>query len=197
MPRNRSQVLGWVDVFRPSLRAAVKAGMLLVICIAPSRGQDCDYAVRVWETGHGLPQGPVTWIVLTPDNHLWLATLNEVTRFDGAGFTLFDEEDAPALQNNRLIRLGIDHEGERRRISQDGSPRRFQAGRFKILTALVGLPEGRATAVAPGPKGSLLLLGYGLMGRTEIQRPQIHGAPKATGQNSGWWRQRPQEGKRP
>ncbi len=68
------------------------------------------WAVTVWDTDEGLPQNSVTAIVETHDGFLWLGTLNGLVRFDGTGFTVFDESNT-GLRSSRIVSLFEDRQG--------------------------------------------------------------------------------------
>ena len=58
-----------------------------------------------WSTGAGLPQSSVISVIQTRDGYLWLGTLNGLVRFDGIRFTVFDEENTPGLNSDRIVYL--------------------------------------------------------------------------------------------
>jgi ligand-binding sensor domain-containing protein/signal transduction histidine kinase len=70
-----------------------------------------SYQFDVWQTDEGLPQSTVTSIVQTPDGYLWLGTQNGLVRFDGVNFQVFNEDNTPAIKNNRIVQLFVDHQG--------------------------------------------------------------------------------------
>jgi ligand-binding sensor domain-containing protein/signal transduction histidine kinase len=70
-----------------------------------------DYHVRVWRVQDGLPQSTVTCIAQSPDGYLWLGTQNGLVRFDGVAFKVFDQNNSPAIKNNRIVQLFVDHQG--------------------------------------------------------------------------------------
>jgi signal transduction histidine kinase/ligand-binding sensor domain-containing protein len=69
------------------------------------------YQVDVWRADDGLPQGTVTSIEQTPDGYLWLGTQNGLVRFDGVRFQVFNENNTPAIKNNRIVQLFVDGQG--------------------------------------------------------------------------------------
>jgi ligand-binding sensor domain-containing protein len=53
-----------------------------------------------WGVVHGLPEESIYWINETPDGYIWLATRDQLVRFDGRNFRTFDPaENAPNRDN--------------------------------------------------------------------------------------------------
>jgi ligand-binding sensor domain-containing protein/signal transduction histidine kinase len=63
------------------------------------------FTVNSWGVEQGLPQSSVSSVIQTKDGYLWLGTLNGLVRFDGNGFTIFDKNSAPGLNNDRIVCL--------------------------------------------------------------------------------------------
>src|SRR5512135_3773392 len=61
--------------------------------------------VRVWQAEQGLPQNKVTAVLQTRDGYVWAGTYNGLARFDGVRFTVFDQNNTPALRNSRVTCL--------------------------------------------------------------------------------------------
>jgi ligand-binding sensor domain-containing protein len=70
-----------------------------------------SYQFDIWQTDEGLPQSTVTSIVQTRDGYLWLGTQNGLVRFDGVNFKVFNEDNTPAIKNNRFVQLFADRRG--------------------------------------------------------------------------------------
>jgi ligand-binding sensor domain-containing protein len=95
------------------------------------------FIVDSWSTREGLPQSSVISVIQTRDGYLWLGTLNGLVRFDGNRFTVFDEENTPGLNSDRIVYLfedshtnlwiGTDTSGVG--LVQDGRIRNFAIGR--------------------------------------------------------------------
>ncbi len=158
MRRKGSHRGGLLTVLRHGLKLSFWAGLSPCLYGLISAAEFTDYVVQTWQTGDGLPQDSVTSIVQTPDGYLWLATFNGLARFDGARFTVFDEGNTPALQNSRLVRLDLDHDGQLWIIAEDGSLTRLANGNFQNFTASSGIPARGARAVVSGPGRRLLLV---------------------------------------
>ncbi len=147
-----------LTALRQGLGLSFWAALSPFLCGLLAAAEIGDYSIQTWQTGEGLPQDSVTSIVQTPDGYLWLATFNGLARFDGARFTVFDEGNTPALQNSRLVRLDLDHDGQLWIISEDGSLTRLANGSFKSFTASSGVPPRGARAIIRGPQRRLLLV---------------------------------------
>jgi len=64
-----------------------------------------NYFVRAWQAEQGLPQNKVTAVVQSRDGYLWVGTYSGLARFDGVRFTVFDENNTPALRSSRVTSL--------------------------------------------------------------------------------------------
>jgi ligand-binding sensor domain-containing protein/signal transduction histidine kinase len=89
-----------------------------------------NYQVDGWQTDEGLPQGTVTSIAQTGDGYLWLGTQNGLVRFDGVSFKFFNENNVPALKNNRIVQLFVDRLDRLWIGAEQGNLVCFQDGRF-------------------------------------------------------------------
>ena len=88
------------------------------------------YQIDVWRADDGLPQSTVTSIAQTADGYLWLGTQNGLVRFDGVSFKVYDENNTPAIKNNRIVQLLADRQGVLWIGAEQGNLTRLQAGRF-------------------------------------------------------------------
>src|SRR5262245_15108445 len=70
-----------------------------------------NYFTRVLRAEDGLPHNAVTAIVQTHDGYLWFATYDGLARFDGATFTIFDNNNTPEMRTSRVISLFEDSDG--------------------------------------------------------------------------------------
>jgi ligand-binding sensor domain-containing protein/signal transduction histidine kinase len=111
--------------------------------------------VDAWSTEEGLPQSSVISVIQTRDGYLWLGTLNGLVRFDGNHFTVFDENNTPGLNSDRIIYLfedshtnlwvGTDTTGVG--LVQDGKIKNFEIGRAG--------QEGKLTSVCEDAAGTV------------------------------------------
>ena len=91
------------------------AGLFFLISIYglaldPTKGVT-QYITVTWDTEKGLPQNLVSCILQTRDGYLWIGTQDGLTRFDGIKFTIFDEDNTPAIGNNSIQVLFEDSRG--------------------------------------------------------------------------------------
>ena len=74
-------------------------------------GLDDRYSVDAWGTEQGLlPQSSVLAMVQTRDGYLWLGTLHGLVRFDGTKFTVFNVNNTPGLNSDRIVYLFEDNQ---------------------------------------------------------------------------------------
>jgi signal transduction histidine kinase/ligand-binding sensor domain-containing protein/DNA-binding response OmpR family regulator len=69
------------------------------------------YLVKSWTTDNGLPQNTVNKIVQTRDGYIWLATNYGLVRFDGIEFNVYDTQNFPLMQTNRILDMIESKEG--------------------------------------------------------------------------------------
>jgi ligand-binding sensor domain-containing protein/signal transduction histidine kinase len=86
-------------------RAFLLATLLLCIFSSVIFADDLPFIVDSWSNEQGLPQSSVISIIQTKDGYLWLGTLNGLVRFDGNHFTVFDENNTPGLNGDRIVFL--------------------------------------------------------------------------------------------
>jgi ligand-binding sensor domain-containing protein/signal transduction histidine kinase len=89
-----------------------------------------SYQFDVWQTDEGLPQSTVTSILQTRDGYLWLGTQNGLVRFDGIHFKVFNENNTPAIKNDRMARLFEDRQGTLWASGEQGELLSLSNGRF-------------------------------------------------------------------
>ena len=125
-----------VDQMKPTLlplRQLCGGWLLAVLSFAQTALASADYQIDVWRADDGLPQGTVTSVVQTPDGYLWFGTQNGLVRFDGAAFRVFNANNTPAIKNNRVVQLFVDHEGTLWIGAEQGNLVRFEQGQFAAL----------------------------------------------------------------
>jgi len=103
--------------------------LILMVFVRDSTASP-SYQFDVWQTDEGLPQSTVTSIVQTPDGYLWLGTQNGLVRFDGVNFQVFNEDNTPAIKNNRIVQLYVDHQGTLWVSGEQGELLCLRDGRF-------------------------------------------------------------------
>jgi ligand-binding sensor domain-containing protein/signal transduction histidine kinase len=104
--------------------------LLLFTVLWPTSTVQAGYQVDVWTTDEGLPQGTVTSIAQTGDGYLWLGTQNGLVRFDGVSFKVFNQDNVPAIKNNRIVQLCVDRLNRLWIGAEQGDLVCFQNGQF-------------------------------------------------------------------
>jgi len=105
-------------------------GPLVLLALAWDAAAWPRYQFDVWQTGEGLPQSTVTSILQTRDGYLWLGTQNGLARFDGVHFKIFNQNNTPAIKNDRMARLFEDHQGTLWVSGEQGELLCLRNGRF-------------------------------------------------------------------
>jgi ligand-binding sensor domain-containing protein/signal transduction histidine kinase len=91
------------------------------------------YFVRSWKTDSSLPGNVVTAIVQTHDGYLWVGTYGGLARFDGVRFTVFNSENTPELQSDRITSLYEDAQGTLWIGHERGDLTSYHTGKFAAL----------------------------------------------------------------
>ena len=129
------------------------------VCLAlDPQSEVHQYGVVEWSTLHGLPQNSVRAIAQTADGYLWVGTNDGLARFDGVSFTLFDNNNTPALTNDGIAALRVAQDGTLW-IGTDGGGivwwrdgvfQRPPYGRFAVYSIRSLLPDGDSMIVGTG-----------------------------------------------
>lgn len=85
----------WLCLFFLALPAGVRAA-------EPSTS---PFVVDSWDSEAGLPDNEVISVIQGRDGYLWLGTLNGLVRFDGIHFTVFNVNNTPGLDSDRIVYL--------------------------------------------------------------------------------------------
>ena len=110
------------------LAFALLSGPFLKAFAAPP-----GYFVRIWQVESGLPQNKVTAILQTRDGYLWLGTYNGLARFDGVHFTVFDDNNTPALHSSRITSLCEAKDGTMWIGDESGQVTQYKDGQFTAV----------------------------------------------------------------
>src|ERR1017187_5431698 len=136
----------------------------LLLCVGPlifparaaaASPSGLPFIVDVWTSKEGLPQNSVISVIQTRDGYLWLGTLNGLVRFDGNRFTVFNQNNTPGLNSDRIVYLfedshtnlwvGTDTAGVA--LVQDGKIKSFDFGRAGHEGRLLSACEDATGAV--------------------------------------------------
>src|SRR5271155_5807073 len=110
-----------------------------------------SYFLRVWQTENGLPDNAVTAIVQTHDGYLWLGTYDGLARFDGASFTVFDNNNTPEMSSSRIISLFEDGEGNLWIGHETGELTRYRDGHFYAVKFNATWEDRKISGIGSGP----------------------------------------------
>ena len=149
---------------RPILvRRCVRHICALLLCIAcPGLRAAAptlpSYFPRVWQTGDGLPENTVTAIVQTHDGYLWLGTYDGLARFDGASFTVFDNNNTPEMSSSRVISLFEDREGNLWIGHETGELTRYRDGHFTAVKFNPAWEDRKISGIGADQTGNIWVL---------------------------------------
>src|SRR5262245_15664084 len=97
----------WFTCTLPALAAiALVCGSRVALALDPHKNLT-QYVHSVWQTEQGLAQHSVETIAQTPDGYLWLGTQDGLVRFDGAQFTVFNEQNCAWIPHNFINALVV------------------------------------------------------------------------------------------
>jgi len=95
------QIKHWL----PCLAAGWLSLVTGVPCLEAAELPDAPFTVESWSNEEGLPQSSVIAVVQTRDGYLWLGTTKGLVRFDGNGFTIFNEFNTLGLNSDQIVFL--------------------------------------------------------------------------------------------
>jgi len=140
------------------------AGLMLCVCfsILPAVADmvepfDSPFIVDSWSTEQGLPQSSVISVIQTRDGYLWLGTLNGLVRFDGIRFTVFDEENTPGLNSDRIVYLFQDSHTNLWIGMDTGDVALAKDGKIQNFNLGSGGHEGRLVSACEDSSGAVWL----------------------------------------
>ena len=140
--------LGWFAL----TFALVAAGWFPVLAAPP------NYFTRTWQVEQGLPQNKVTAVVQTRDGYLWVGTYNGLARFDGVRFTVFDDNNTPALRSSRITSLYETAAGTLWIGTESGDVSQYQDGRFTAVPLHANWSGGKIYGITADDAGDIWLL---------------------------------------
>ncbi len=131
-------------------RLVTLAVMACLLCEAhaldPHR-QFSQYVREKWSAANGLPGGAVHAIAQSPDGYLWIGTDKGLVRFDGFTF-LPVQPKSPQLQNDPILGLTTDAEGDLWVRMQTAGVLRYNRGKFENLASGPNTTLTQVTAIA-------------------------------------------------
>ena len=116
-----------------------------------------NYFTRTWQVEQGLPQNKVTAVVQTRDGYLWLGTYNGLARFDGIGFTIFDDNNTPELRSSRITSLFEAADGALWIGTESGNVSHYQDGHFAAVPVRANWSDGKIYAITADDTGDVWL----------------------------------------
>jgi signal transduction histidine kinase/ligand-binding sensor domain-containing protein len=147
-------------ITRPFAPAALFATLLLfatpaLVALEPATPL-ANLNRQSWVMENGLPQNTVQALAQTSDGFLWLGTEVGLVRFDGAGFTLFDEHSKPALPSSDVQCLRASKDGSLWVGTSDGLSR-LKDGAITTFTTKDGLPGNQILSLGEDSENRIVL----------------------------------------
>ncbi|MGH7976876.1 MAG: ligand-binding sensor domain-containing protein, partial [Limisphaerales bacterium] len=128
-----------------------------VPAIAETNQSDSPFIVDSWSAEQGLPQSSVISVIQTRDGYLWLGTLNGLVRFDGIHFTVFDENNTPGLDSDRIVYLFEDSHTNLWVGTDTGGVALVRNGKFQNFVIGRSGHEGRLVSACEDSSGAVWL----------------------------------------
>lgn len=134
-----------------------------------------NYGVTSWQTDTGLPQNSVQAIVQTSDGHLWVGTKEGLARFNGAEFTIYNENNVREFTNVSVTALLEGPDGSLWIGTEGGGLLRMKDRRFRCYASEDGLLSKRIRSLRLGPDGSIWIATNGGVNRFLDDRLERYG----------------------
>ncbi len=163
-------------------RAGAIVALACVGAVAHAHAQTREipqYAVTSWTEENGLPSSTVRAIVQDDDGALWLGTNAGLVRFNGVGFSPWEEHYSPHLRTAEITALCVTRDGSLWVATYEGRITRIRDGDAVDFTQADGAPLGIARLVEDH-QGAVWVGGQGGLSRFHDGRWQpvyIGGAP--------------------
>ncbi|MBK7993817.1 MAG: response regulator [Blastocatellia bacterium] len=125
---------------------------IYVLAIDPKKDLD-QYRLEEWQ--EGLPQNSVLSIAQTQDGYLWLGTYEGLVRFDGIKFTVFDQNNTPALKSNAVWALLVDKKGTLWISTIGGGLTSYQNQEFTNYSTKEGLASNLVYSICESIDGAI------------------------------------------
>ena len=160
-----------------------------------------NYTTRLWGTASGLPGSRVTDVIQSRDGYLWLGTRSGLARFDGVGFTVFDNSNTPEIRSPYVTCLFEDSEGTIWMGHDTGDLTCYRAGKFQAVPLKASWHREKIFGIGADVGGDVWIVnGYGELARVRdgfvIPSPQgrfVHLLAMARRPEGGFWIQRDNE----
>jgi signal transduction histidine kinase/ligand-binding sensor domain-containing protein len=117
-----------------------------------------NYFIRAWQAEQGLPQNKVTAVVQSRDGYLWVGTYSGLARFDGVRFTVFDENNTPALRSSRVTSLFEAADGVLWIGDESGHVTQYKNGSFRAAEFRPAWSGGKIYDIAADGAGDVWVL---------------------------------------
>ena len=143
-----------------------------------------DLAHQSWSVDEGLPHSTIRSIAQTPDGYMWFATHEGAARFDGLSFSVFDQNNAPALRGSGVASMLVLKDGGLLFGLRDGGLARHAREKFETVSLKGGLPAGIVTLLAEDAEGGVWA-NVGATGLVRIVRDEVRVFSAADGLPSG------------
>jgi ligand-binding sensor domain-containing protein/signal transduction histidine kinase len=141
------------------MKAVVVAFALFVIaCAALAQPRDVGfqgYTRRLWEARDGLPDQTAQAFAQTRDGSLWIGTKGGLLRFDGARFTSYGRDVAPAALERGVNCLLAASDGNLWIGTEGGGLIRYSDGRFSVYPSGTGQANAFIRAIFQDRDGNV------------------------------------------
>ncbi len=131
------------------------------------------FIVDSWGVEDGLPDSEAIAVLQAKDGYVWIGTLHGLVRFDGNQFTVFNEMNTPALQDNGIVFLYEDSRTNLWIGTQSSGLAVIQNGKIKSFED----QTASAGAVSTAREDSGTLLFYTQNGFARYQNGQMNFFP--------------------
>ena len=139
----------------------VKLGVIVQLGAAlPAHALDghrrvTQYAQTHFGAREGMPHGYSSAIAQTSDGYLWSASQEGLSRFDGAGFTIYDHRKTEGIPANTFTALAVDTAGTLWIGTRDRGVLHLVDGQFRPVAWDPGPQEQQIRALAFDANGDL------------------------------------------
>src|SRR5882672_752544 len=153
MPRRGGRFIHFVVALLVGVVTTVIGGGSVALALEPTTPL-ASFGRQGWATENGLPQNTVQALAQTQDGFLWLGTEVGLVRFDGNGFTVFDQHSKPALPGNDVQCLLAAKDGSLWVGTSDGVARLVH-GALTAYNTFNGLPGNDVDQIVETSEGEL------------------------------------------